>query len=106
MVQVHHDEGIAIHIDPESWAVALEGNSEALTGEHAGQQWSRESTLVPAADVVPLTESNTDGRDIARPRRPGVVADTGMRRRSLRGNREISRPTVLQPPPARIGTAR
>src|SRR5215510_7219190 len=65
MVQVHHDEGIANRIDPESCAAAREGNSEALTGECAGQPLSRESTLVPGADVVPLTEGNTDGRDIA-----------------------------------------
>src|SRR5215510_13615395 len=106
MVEVHHDEGVASHIDPESCAAVREGNREALTGERAGQPLSRESTLVPGADVVPLTEGNTDGRDIARPRRPGVVADTGMRGRSLRGNREISRPTVRQPPPVRIGKAR
>jgi hypothetical protein len=55
MVQVHHDEGIANRIDPESSAVAREGNSEALTGERAGQPLSRESTLFPGADVVPLT---------------------------------------------------
>ena len=82
-MQVHHDEGIANRIDPESCAAAREGNSEALTGERAGQPLSRESTLVPGADVVPLTEGNTNGRDIARPRRPGVVADTGMRGRCL-----------------------
>ena len=64
-MQVHHGEGVAIHIDPESCAAAREGNSEALTGERAGQPLSRESTLLPGADVVPLTEGNTDGRDIA-----------------------------------------
>ena len=106
-MQVHHGEGIAIHIAPELCAAAREGNSEALTGERVGQPLSRESTLFPGADVVPLTEGNTDGRDISRaPRRPGVVADTGMRGRSLRGNREISRPTVQQQPPVRIGKAR
>src|SRR5262245_65117941 len=103
MVKVHHDEGIANRIDPESCAAARKGNSEALTGERAGQPSSRESTLFLGADVVPLPEGNTDGRDIARPRRPGVVADPGMRGRSLRGNREISRPTVWQQPPVRIG---
>jgi hypothetical protein len=43
-VQVHHDEGVAIHIDPESCAAAREGISEALTGERIGQPLSREST--------------------------------------------------------------
>ena len=64
-MQVHHGEGVAIHIDPESCAAAREGNSEALTGERAGQPLSRESTIFPGADVVPLTEGKTDGRDIA-----------------------------------------
>jgi hypothetical protein len=64
-VQVHHDEGVAIHIDPESCADVREGISEALTGERIGQPLSRESTLILGADVVPLTEGNTDGCDIA-----------------------------------------
>jgi hypothetical protein len=64
-VQVHHDEGVANRIDPESCAAAREGISEALTGERTGQPLSRESTLIPGADVVLLTEGNTDGRDIA-----------------------------------------
>jgi hypothetical protein len=33
MVQVHHDEGVANRIDPESCADAREGIGEALTGE-------------------------------------------------------------------------
>ena len=65
MVQVHHDEGIANRIGPESCTAAREGSSEALTGEHTGQPLSRESTLIPGADVVPLTEGNTNERDIA-----------------------------------------
>jgi hypothetical protein len=64
-VQVHHDEGVANRIDPESCAVACEGIGEALTGDRTGQPLSRESTLIPGADVVLLTEGNTDGRDIA-----------------------------------------
>jgi hypothetical protein len=64
-VQVHYDEGVANRIDPESCAVACEGNSEALTGECTGQPLSRESTLISGADVVLLTEGNTDGRDSA-----------------------------------------
>jgi len=65
MVRVHYDEGAAIHIGPESCAGGREAVREALTGECAGQPLSRESTLFPGADVVPLTEGNTDGRDIA-----------------------------------------
>ena len=64
-IQVHHDEGVANRIDPESCADAREGIGEALTGERTGQPLSRESTLILGADVVPLTEGNTDGRDIA-----------------------------------------
>ena len=64
-MQVHHDEGVANRIDPESCADAREGIGEALTGERIGQPLSRESTLILGADVVPLTEGNTDGRDSA-----------------------------------------
>jgi hypothetical protein len=64
-VQVHHDEGVANRIDPESCADAREGIGEALTGERTGQPLSRESPLILGADVVPLTEGNTDGRDSA-----------------------------------------
>src|SRR5438105_7016548 len=65
MVQVHHDEGVANRIDPESCANTREGIGEALTGERIGQPLSRESTLILGADVVPVTEGNTDGRDNA-----------------------------------------
>ena len=64
-MQVHHDEGVANRIDPESCAVAREGIGEALTGERIGQPLSRESTLFSGADVVLLTEGNTYGRDTA-----------------------------------------
>ena len=60
-MQVHHDEGVANRIDLESCANTREGIGEALTGERIGQPLSRESTLIPGADVVPVTEGNTDG---------------------------------------------
>ena len=44
-MQVPCDEGVAIHIGPESCAVAREGLGEALTGERIGQPLSRESFL-------------------------------------------------------------
>jgi hypothetical protein len=93
MVQVHHDEGVANHIDPESCVAVREGICEALTGECIGQPLSRESHLLLGVDVVPLTEDNTDERDIASAHPPGVVAEPGMCGRSLRGNREVSRLT-------------
>ena len=40
-MQVSHDEGVAIHIGPESCAVARKGLGEALTGERMGK--SREA---------------------------------------------------------------
>src|SRR6478752_8161284 len=45
------------------------------------------------ADTVHMVEGNTSERVIASAGRPGVVRDPGMCRRSLRGNREISRST-------------
>jgi hypothetical protein len=105
-VQVPYDEGVANHIGPESCAVAREGLGEALTGECIGQPLSRERSLILGADAVHKVEGNMSGRDNARSGRPGVVRDPGMCRRSLRGNREISRSAVRQKPPVRIGKAR
>jgi hypothetical protein len=80
-VQVHHDEGVANRIDPESCADTREGIGEALTGERIGQPLSRESTLILGADVVPLTEGNTDGRDnaSAQTARRGLIPNPGSR---------------------------
>ena len=64
-MQVPCDEGIANHIGPEPCAGIREGVGEASAGVRAGQPLSRESTLIPGADVVPVTEGNTDGRDNA-----------------------------------------
>jgi hypothetical protein len=40
-VQVHHDEGVANRIDPESCANTREGIGAASTGERIGQPLSR-----------------------------------------------------------------
>jgi hypothetical protein len=92
-VRVRHDEGVANRIDPESCAAIREGYGEASTGECTGQPLSRERSEVPGADAVLIAEGNTSGRASASARRPGVVEDPGMCRRSLHGNREVSRPT-------------
>src|SRR5262245_54473782 len=105
-VQVPCDEGVAIHIGPESCAVAREGLGEALTGERIRPAIEPRKSPILGADTVHMVEGNTSERVIASAGRPGVVKDPGMCRRSLRGNREISRSTVRQPPPVRIGKAR
>ena len=65
MVRVHDDEGVAIHIGPESCAVAREGLGEALTGVRIGQPLSREKVDIPGADAVRYAEGHTKGRAIA-----------------------------------------
>jgi hypothetical protein len=105
-VQVPYDEGVAIHIGPESCAGAREGFGEALTGERIGQPLSRErvSFWVPTPCI--RWKATCPDATAQVPGRPGVVRDPGMCRRSLRGNREVSRLTVRRRPPVRIGKAR
>ena len=105
-MQVSYDEGLAIHIGPESCAVAREGFGEALTGGRIGQPLSRERVLSWVPTPCIRRKATRQGASLRAPGRPGVVRDPGMSRRSLRGNREISRSTVRQPPPVRIGKAR
>ena len=105
-MQVHYDEGIAIHIGPEPCVAARKGSDEASVRERIGQPLSREKSLILGADAVHKAQGNMSGRDSARPGRPGVVRDPGMCRRSLHGNREISRSTARQQPSVRIGKAR
>jgi hypothetical protein len=60
-------EGVANRIDPESCATdAREGIGEALTGERIGQPLSRESTLIPGADVDPVRISLIVSGDFTR----------------------------------------
>jgi hypothetical protein len=37
-----YEKGVATHLDPESWGLAREGLSQALTGARAGRPLSRE----------------------------------------------------------------
>ena len=109
MVQVHHDEGVAIHIGPAPCAVAREGVGEASAGVRTGQPLSRERMLIRVPTRFPSRKATRTGAPSQAPGRPGVVVDPGMYRRSLRGNREISRPTngdVSRAALVRIGKAR
>jgi len=73
-VQVHYDEGVAIHIGPEPCAGVREGAGEASAGERTGQPLSRETVLIPGADAVRSSEGNMGGRVTAsvRPARRGL----------------------------------
>jgi hypothetical protein len=106
-VRVHRNEGVASHIDPESCADAREGAGEALTGECTGQPLSRERDN-PRVPTRSLTRKAIRWVALVRaPHRPGVVADSGMYRRSLCGNREISSLTARNAyGVVRIGKAR
>ena len=89
-MQVPYDEGVAIHIGPESCAVAREGLGEALTGVRVGQPLSRESFLFWVPTQCILWKATRTGAPSRASGRPGVVRDPGMCRRSLYGNREVS----------------
>jgi hypothetical protein len=61
-VQVRHDEGVAIRIDPEPRAVVRKGDSEASVGERIGQPLSLAKIHILGADAVAKAEGNMDGR--------------------------------------------
>ena len=60
-MKVHHDEGVATHIDPEPCAGIREDDGEASVGERTGQPLSRENWINPGADAVDNAEGNTGG---------------------------------------------
>ena len=104
-MQVHYDEGVANHIGPEPCAGDREGVGEASAGECIGQPLSRERvSRVPTRCFT--WKAIRTGAPSQAPERLGVVRDPGMCRRSLRGNREVSRPTAWQQPSVRIGEVR
>jgi hypothetical protein len=67
-VQVPYDEGVAIHIGPESCAVAREGLGEALTGVRIGQP----NCKAPWGLVDPW-RADSQGLDMARSRNYPIV---------------------------------
>ena len=72
-MQVRHDEGVAIRIDPKPCAVVRKGDSEASVGERIGQPLSLAKIHILGADAVAKAEGNMDGRvsASARPTRRG-----------------------------------
>jgi transposase len=89
-VQVPHDEGVAIHIGPESCVGGREAAREALTGVRVGQPSSGVTLPSRSADALQSAEGNMLQHGIASAGQLRVVLDPGMRARLLFGNREIS----------------
>ena len=85
-MQVRCDEGVAIHIGPKPCVCAREGAGEASAGERIGQPLSRESQIIPGADVLIPTEGDMAERDNAsvptarRGRRPWHVRKLFVRK--------------------------
>jgi len=89
-VQVPHDEGLAIHIAPESCAGGREAVREALTGAHVGQPLSGVRLPLRSADAIQSAEGNTT-RCVKRvPRRLRVVVRPWHACTSSIGKQEIS----------------
>ena len=65
-MQVHRNEGGAIHIGPESCAGGREAVREALTGERVGQPWNRENDASRVPTFFLCAEGNMSRRDRAR----------------------------------------
>ena len=61
-MQVHYDEGVAVHIGPEPCVGIREDANEASAGERAGQPLSRDRKLIPGADAVCVAEGKMSKR--------------------------------------------
>ena len=72
-MQVRHDEGVAIRIDPKPCAGLREDAGEASAGACTGQPLSRDNWVSLGADAFDNAEGYTDGSVIAssRPTRRG-----------------------------------
>ena len=90
-MQVHYDEGLAIHIGPEPCVGTREGVDEASAGEGIGQPLSRERMFSREPTLSTERKAIRKGAISRAPSRFGVVADPGMCRSFLYGNRELSR---------------
>ena len=77
-MQVRCDEGVGIHIGPKPCVCAREGAGETSAGERKGQPLSRESQLIPGADVLIPTEGDMAERDNASVPPAGAVGDPGI----------------------------
>ena len=96
-MEVHYDEGIAIYIGPEPCVGIREGVGEASAGECIGQPLSRERMVSREPTLSTERKATRRGAISRAPSRFGVVADPGMCRSFLYGNRELSRSARCSP---------
>ena len=64
-MKVRYDEGVANRIGPEPCVCVREDADEASVGVRIGQPLSRESQIIPGADVLIPTEGDMAERDNA-----------------------------------------
>jgi transposase len=89
-VKVPCNEGVAIHIDPESCAGSRKAAREALTGVHLGQVLSAERLHIRSVDAFQSAEDNTAQSVIASADRLRGVWRPWHVCTSSVGNREVS----------------
>ncbi|GEO16434.1 hypothetical protein MAE02_41300 [Microvirga aerophila] len=108
VVQVHYDEGVATHIDPEPCEGNREAVVEASAGARAGQPLSHDRVFIPDADTLQYVEGNIPqpvtarAARIWRGRRPWHARTLFAREP---GDLRLDRRHTYQPA-ARIGKAR
>ena len=93
-MQVHYDEGVAIHIGPEPCAVIREGGGEASVGEGTGQPLSREIYAIPGCRRrFECGRQHGRARYRKRPNGPAWSENLACADAPWYGNREIPRLT-------------
>jgi hypothetical protein len=113
-MKVSYSEGLATHADSESCIAVRKGGDEALTGERAGQVWSREIEP-PSRKRWPLWGAHAlepGGRQNWKRRNRETLLDSArsktlsMHASTLYGNREIPCLSVEERITDRIGKSK
>lgn len=105
-MEVHYDEGLAIHIGPKPCVGAREGVDEASAGECIGQPLSRERMFFREPTLSTERKATRWGAISRAPGRLGVVTDPGMCRSFLfwePGALLVGQMLIEQPGPQREG---
>ena len=85
-MQVRHDEGVAIRIDPEPCAAVRKGDSKASAGECIGRPLSLAKIRILGADAIAKAKATWTDASAQASGQPGVVEEPGMCRSFLGGN--------------------